>query len=64
DIAVTAQRLTMRVEVYEALVERVGDTLDYEVRWQPDEYEPEGFVERVRPLELTTGAPTPADCSP
>jgi hypothetical protein len=46
-------RLTMRAEVYAALVERVGSTLDYDVRWQPNEYEPDGFVEHVRPLELT-----------
>lgn len=39
----TAQRLTIRAEVYEALAERVGDALDYDVRWQPNEYEPEGF---------------------
>ena len=47
------QRLTMRGEVYDALIARVGDALDYDVRWQPNEYEPDGFVERVRPLELT-----------
>ncbi len=56
------QRLTMRAEVYEALVERVGSTLDYNVRWQPNEYEPDGFVERVRPLELIGGVLAPADC--
>lgn len=51
----TAQRcqgLTMRGEVYAVLVERVGSALDYDVRWQPNEYEPDGFVERVRPLEI------------
>src|SRR6266545_2281657 len=42
------QRLIMRVEVYVALAERVGSALDYDVRWQPNEYEPDGFVERVR----------------
>ena len=42
------QRLIMRGEVYEALAERVGSALDYDVRWQPNEYEPHGFVERVR----------------
>jgi hypothetical protein len=46
------QRLTMRGEVYDALTERVDGTLDYDRRWQPNEYESEGFVERVRPLEL------------
>jgi hypothetical protein len=43
----------LRAEVYEALAERVGDALDYDVRWQPNEYEPDGFVERVRPLEFS-----------
>jgi hypothetical protein len=50
------QRLTMRGGVYDALTRRVGGTLDYDVRWQPNEYESDGFVERVRPLELTSGA--------
>jgi hypothetical protein len=45
------QRLSMRSEVYEALAARVGGALDYEIRWQPNEYEPDGFVERVCPLE-------------
>jgi len=62
DIAITAQRLTMRAEVYDALAERVGSALDYDVRWQPNEYEPDGFVERVRPLDLTNGVLLPADC--
>jgi len=56
------QRLTMRGEVYEALAERVGSALDYDVRWQPNEYEPDGFIERVRPLELTNGTHAPAGC--
>ena len=57
DVIITSmQRLTMRAEVYEALAERVGSALDYDVRWQPNEYEPDGFVERVRPLELTSGS--------
>ena len=56
------QRLSMRGEVYEALAERVGSALDYNVRWQPNEYEPDGFVERVRPLELTNGIFVPAGC--
>ena len=55
-------RLTMRAEIYEALVERVGDALDYDVRWQPNEYEPDGFVEHVRPLELTYGILVAASC--
>jgi hypothetical protein len=58
----TTQRLTMRSEVYELLAERVGGALDYEVRWQPNEYEPDGFVERVRPLELTNGIFTRVGC--
>jgi hypothetical protein len=60
--AIATQRLTMRAEVYEALAERVGSALDYDVRWQPNEYEPDGFVERVRPLQLTNGVLMPADC--
>jgi hypothetical protein len=47
------QRLTMRGEVYDALIARVNGVLDHDVRWQPNEYEPDGFVERVRALELT-----------
>jgi hypothetical protein len=58
----TTQRLTMRSAVYELLAERVGGALDYEVRWQPNEYAPDGFVERVRPLELTNGTYAPAGC--
>jgi hypothetical protein len=56
------QRLTMRADVYTALAERVGSALDYDVRWQPNEYEPDGFVERVRPLELTNSTHTSAGC--
>lgn len=63
DIAVAAQRLTMRAEVYEMLAERVGSMLDYDIRWQPNEYEPDGFVERVRPLELTNGILVTSGCS-
>ena len=63
DITIAAQRLSMRAEIYEALAERVGDALDYEVRWQPDECEPEGFVERVRPLELSHGILTTVSCT-
>ena len=55
-------QLTMRAEFYQALVERVGDALDYDVRWQPNEYEPDGFVERVRPLELTNGILVASGC--
>ena len=62
DIAISAQRLRMRAEVYEALVERVGNALDYDVRWQPNACEPDGFVERVRPLELMSGILVPASC--
>ena len=53
----------MRAEAYEALTERVGSTLDYDVRWQPNEYEPDGFVEHVRPLELTYGILVTSGCS-
>jgi hypothetical protein len=56
------QRLSMRSEVYEILAQRVGSALDYEVRWQPNEYEPDGFVERVRPLELMGGILAPVIC--
>jgi len=69
DISATAhtvehatQRLIMRGEVYEALAERVGSSLDYDVRWQPNEYEPDGFVERVRPLRLTNGILVASGC--
>jgi hypothetical protein len=61
-VAQHQQHLSMRSEVYEMLAERVGSALDYEVRWQPNEYEPDGFVERVRPLELTNGTYAPAGC--
>jgi len=37
------------------LAKRVGGALDYKVRWQPNDYAPESFVERVRPLELMGG---------
>ena len=57
------QGLTMRGDVYAALVDRVGTALDYDVRWQPNEYEPDGFVERVRPLELTDGVLVTSGCS-
>jgi len=63
DITVTAQRLRMRTDVYDALVERVGSALDYDVRWQPNEYERDGFVERVRPLEVSYGILATASCT-
>jgi hypothetical protein len=56
------QRLTMRGEVYDALIARVNGALDYDVRWQHGEYEPDGFVERVRPLELIGGNHEQAGC--
>jgi hypothetical protein len=56
-------RLTMRAEACEVLVERVGSALDYDVRWQPNEYEPDGFVEHVRPLERTYGILVTSGCS-
>jgi hypothetical protein len=56
------QRLTMRGAVYDALIARVNGALDYDVRWQPNEYEPDGFVERVRPLQLTNSSHTQEGC--
>src|SRR5262249_40557720 len=55
-------RLTMRGEIYVALAEPVGSALDYDVRWQTNEYEPDGFVERVRLLELTNGILASVGC--
>jgi hypothetical protein len=56
------QRLTTRSDVYDALTSRVNGALDYDIRWQPNEYESDGFVERVRPLELTNGNHEQAGC--
>ena len=56
------QRLTMRGEVYDALIARVNGALDYDRRWQPNEYESDGFVERVRPLELMGSSHTQEGC--
>jgi ribosomal protein L37AE/L43A len=42
--------------------EELGSALDYNNRWQPNEYEPDGFVERVRPLQLTNGNHEQAGC--
>jgi len=56
------QRLTMRGEVYAALAARIGSALDYDIRWRPNEYEPDGFVEHIRPLDLTNGIFAPAGC--
>jgi hypothetical protein len=56
------QCLSMSIAVYEALAARVGSALDYDVRWLPNEYAPDGFVGRVRPLELTNGILMPASC--
>jgi hypothetical protein len=56
------QRLTMGGEVYDALIARVNGALDYDVRWQPNEYESDGFVERVRPLELTNSSHSQEGC--
>lgn len=57
------QRLSMSAEVYAALVGQVGSALDYDIRGQPNEYEPDGFVEHVRPLELTYGILVASGCS-
>jgi hypothetical protein len=50
-------------EIYAVFVQRVSSVLDYKVRWQPTAYEPDGFVERVRPLELMGTTHIPVDCS-
>jgi hypothetical protein len=52
----------MRGDVYDALTERVNGARDYEVRWQPNEYEADGFVERARPLELTNSSHAQEGC--
>ncbi len=57
------QHLIMCGEIYAVLVERVGSALDYDVRWQPNEHEPDGFIERIRPLELISGTHTPTHSS-
>ena len=62
DITATAQRLTMRGERCVDLAARVGSALDYDMRWQPNEYAPDSFVERVRPLELTNGILVASGC--
>jgi hypothetical protein len=49
----------MRSAVYAARIERA---LDDDVRWPPNEYAPDGFVERVCPLERTNGTHDLADC--
>ena len=62
-VAQSKQRLTMRREIYDTLIARVNGALDYDVRWRPNEYEPDGFVERVCPLELRDGNHEQAGCS-
>ena len=52
----------MRGEFYDTLAERVGSVLGYNVRGQPNEDEPNSFVERVRPLELTNGKHEQQSC--
>jgi hypothetical protein len=49
------RQLTLCTEVYDALVAHVGSALDYDSRWQPNEEEPDGFVERLHPLDLRGG---------
>ena len=56
------QRLTMRGEVYDAIIAKVNGALDYDRRWQPNEYESEGFVERICPLQLTNSNHTQGGC--
>lgn len=53
---------TMSGQAYNALTATVNGELDYGVRWQPNEYEPDGFVVWFRPLQLTNGSHTQADC--
>ena len=52
----------MRREIYDTLIARVNGALDYDVRWRPNEYESDGFVERVCPLQLVGGSHEQADC--
>ena len=52
----------MRGKFYEALAERVVSVLGYNVRGQPNEHEPSGFVGGVRPLELTNGKHEQQSC--
>jgi hypothetical protein len=56
------RQLTMRGAVYDAFTVRGNGALDYDARWQPNEYEPDGFIERVHPLELTNGNHKQAGC--
>ena len=44
------------------LTARVHGALDYDIRWRPNEEEPEGFVERVQPLQLIDGAHDQIGC--
>ena len=50
------QRLTMRGEVYDALIAGVDGALDYDVRWQPNEYEPDGSSSTFAPWNSPTAA--------
>jgi hypothetical protein len=56
-------RGALNTAVYVALLQRVGAALDEEVRWHPNEYEPDGFVERVQPLDLTDGIHAHVGCA-
>ncbi len=40
----------------------IGGANDSMFRWQPNEYEPDGFVERVRPLALTNSSHAQEGC--
>jgi hypothetical protein len=53
----------MRSEVYETLAKGLSSALDNDIRGLPNEHEPDGFVERVRPLELTSGILVASGCS-
>jgi hypothetical protein len=48
-VAQYKQRLTIRGDIYDVLIARVNGALDYDVRWRPNEYEPDGYVEQVQP---------------
>jgi hypothetical protein len=61
--------LSVGIDLFATPAERVrldqleiAAALDYDVRWQPNEYESEGFVERVRPLELTNSSHAQEGC--
>jgi hypothetical protein len=56
------QRLTMRREVYDTLIARVGDALDYDVRWQPMNTSRMVSSSEFCPLELTNSSHMQEGC--